>query len=71
MARKLDTREAAITRRVYRGVGASTPRGLSDVYTLREIQAIADDTEAGRWQDMAIDYLGRLDTEESYGAEWI
>jgi hypothetical protein len=68
MAKKLDTREAAITRRVFRGVSTSTPRGLSDCYTLREIQAIAADAEAGIWQQRAEDYLAAQD--EAYSQEW-
>lgn len=55
-----ETTEMSITSRVFAGASPSELRGLSDVFTTEEIEAIADNPAAGQWRDRAIDYLDGL-----------
>lgn len=56
-----ETTEATITRLVFEGARPSELRGLSDVFDVDQIRAIADNPRAGQWRDRAVDYLDTLD----------
>ena len=53
VTRAAEMSEVAITRRVFRGESPSH-RGLTDAFSLAEIQAIAGNKRAGMWRWAAI-----------------